>query len=337
VTFAPLFWLPDLMSDILTLARAHARSGKAAEAEAMLEEASDAGNGDASAELGLWLLRGDQISRDVSRARRFLGRAARSGNEEAILLEIALSANGSGGKVDWPTALGLLRKGARHHDYLRRELEIVENLDLDDDGYPKRPPRGTLIDERVRMIRYPSFLSAAECQHLANIALNTLRPSTVFDPNTGHQIANPIRSSDGTIIGPAQEDLVVQAICRRIAVTSGTSLQHGEPISILRYSPGHEYKPHFDAIGSARNNRAKTMLMYLNDAYAGGQTAFPAMGLSIEPTAGDAVIFDGLDADGSVQSLSLHAGLPVLRGQKWVATRWIRQQPFDPWTVAQDK
>lgn len=321
------------MTDVLTQARSRAATGKegAAEAAAMLAEASAAGNNDAAAELGIWLLRGDLISRDVPRAREFLGCAAHGGHEEALLLEMALSANGSGGEIDWQGAVALLKEGARHYGYLKRDLELIEGLDLDDKGHPRRAPRGTLIDERLQIIRYSSFLSPKECQHLANVAVTSLAPSTVFDPNTGRQIANPIRSSEGTVIGPAQEDLVVQAICRRIASATDTPFENGEPLSILRYSPGQEYRPHFDAIAGARNNRIKTVLMYLNDAYEGGQTAFPRMNIVIEPKAGDAVVFDNITAEGSVQTLSLHAGLPVQRGQKWVATRWIRQHPFEPW------
>lgn len=322
------------MTDLLAQARSRAMTGKegATKAAAMLAEASAAGNSGAAAELGIWLLRGDLISRDVPRAREFLGRAARSGHEEAMLLEIALSANGSGGEIDWPGAVTLLKEGARHYDYLRHDLELIEELDLDDGGHPRHIPQGTLIDEQLQIVRYTAFLSPKECQHLANVAVTSLAPSTVFDPNTGRQIANPIRSSEGTVIGPAQEDLVVQAICRRIASATGTPFENGEALSILRYSPGQEYRPHLDAIAGARNNRVKSVLMYLNDAYEGGETAFPRINIVIEPKAGDAVVFDNLTHEGSVQTLSLHAGLPVRRGQKWVATRWIRQHPFEPWT-----
>lgn len=322
-----------MATDIVQLANAKASEGKAADAAALLEQAGAAGNLDASAELGLWLLRGDLIPRDVPRARMFLGQAAEGGNEEAILLEIALSANGSGGATDWGAALHLLKRNAPHYDYLGRELALIERLDLDSNGHPQQPIAGTVIDKRVRMIRYPAFLSSAECQHLANISVRSLRPSTVFDPATGRQIANPIRSSEGTVIGPAQEDLIVQAICRRIAKATETDFAQGEPISILRYGPGQEYRPHFDAIPSAGNNRIKTVLMYLNDSYSGGETDFPELGVVVQPKAGDALVFDGLEEDGSTLILSRHAGLPILSGQKWVATRWIRERRYDPWAA----
>ena len=321
------------MKDVVSHARELARTGQRGDAAALLEKASAAGNRDACAELGLWFLREDIIARDLPRARKFLGQAAALGQEDAILLEIAFSANGTGAQPDWAAAMSLLRRGARDHAYLRDELEIVESLDLDENGFPNSPVNAILVNEELGMLRCPSFLSQRECQHLANVAVSTLQPSSVFDPSTGRQIANLVRTSDGTVIGPAQEDLVVQAVLRRLAKVTGTSVLHGESLSVLRYAPGQEFKPHFDAIPKARNNRVKTVLMYLNDGYGGGQTSFPALGLVIEPRAGDALVFDGVKADGSVHPLSRHAGLPVSRGTKWMATRWIRAKPFDPWTA----
>lgn len=281
----------------------------------------------------MWLLREDIIPRDLPGAREFLRRAAALGHPDAVLLEIAFSANGTGAEPDWGGALSLLRKGARDHHYLRDELEIIESLNLDQSGYPKGAWNGELINEELGMVRFSSFLSQRERQHLANVALGTLEPSTVFDPSTGRQIANPVRTSDGTVIGPAQEDLVVQAVLRRIAKATGTNVCQGESLSVLRYAPGQEFKPHFDAIPNARNNRVKTVLMYLNDGYGGGHTVFSELSLVIEPKAGDAVVFNGLRADGSVNPLSRHAGMPVSHGTKWMATRWIRATLFDPWTA----
>ena len=321
------------MNDVLSLARSMAETGNAAEGVAILEKASEAGDRDAAAELGFWLLRGDRIARDVPRARAFLGCAAALGSEEAISLEIAFSANGSGGKPDWAAALALLRQGATQYAYLKDQLDLIEGLGLDEAGYPREASAGKLIDPGLQMIHYSPFLSPRECQHIANVAVGTLGPSTVFDPATGRQVANPVRTSDGTVIGPAQEDLVVQAVLRRVAKATETDVAQGESLSVLRYSPGQEYRPHFDAIARTRNNRIKTVLMYLNDSYVGGQTAFPDLGLAIDPKAGDALVFDGLNADGSVNTLSRHAGLPITRGTKWVATRWIRARPFDPWTA----
>ncbi|MGN6500780.1 MAG: 2OG-Fe(II) oxygenase [Tsuneonella sp.] len=76
------------------------------------------------------------------------------------------------------------------------------------------------------------------------------------------------------------------------------------------------------------------MLIYLNDGYSGGRTLFSEIPFTVEPVAGDAVVFDGLDASGALLRASRHAGEPVAQGVKWMATRWIRQRPFNPWTAA---
>ena len=72
-------------------------------------------------------------------------------------------------------------------------------------------------------------------------------------------------------------------------------------------------------------NRARTICVYLNDVEAGGETEFPVAGVRVKPQAGRAVIFDNLREDGSPDVDSLHAGMPVVRGEKWLATLWIRQ------------
>jgi len=322
-----------MRSNTIQRARDKARSGATIEAMALLRSAHDHGDPDAAAELAFWLLRGDVVCRDVTEARKLLREAARLGHVEGTLLEIALCANGSGEAADWSAALTLLRQTARAQPWLQRELDIIDQLDLDEHGYPARVPPAELIDERLPILRYPDFLSTDERRHFASVALNMLEPSTVFDPQTSRQVTNPIRNSDGAIIGPAQETLVVQAVNRRIAKATGTALAQGEPFSVLRYRPGQEYKLHYDAIHGETNNRIKTVLLYLNDGYLGGQTAFPDLYVKITPRAGEAIVFDGLNADGSVNPVSRHAGLPVQRGTKWLATRWIRAHAFDPWTI----
>lgn len=160
-----------------------------------------------------------------------------------------------------------------------------------------------------------------------------MQPAVELDPNTGRRIAHPIRTSDGAVIGPTREDLVIQAINRRIALASGTRTAEGEPLAVLRYSPGQQYRPHLDTIAGATNQRVKTVLIYLNQGYAGGETVFPTLDLSIEPRGGDAVVFTNVRPDGRPDERTRHAGLPIRAGVKWLATRWIRREPVDPWTM----
>jgi prolyl 4-hydroxylase len=154
----------------------------------------------------------------------------------------------------------------------------------------------------------------------------------VADPSTGRNIVNPIRTSDGTVIGPAQETLVIAALNRRLAALTGTRVEQGEPLSVLRYAPGQEYRAHVDTLPGAANQRIATAITYLNDGFDGGETLFFVNRLVVKPKAGDVLVFRNLLANGTPDNATRHAGLPVRRGTKWIATRWIRQESYDPWT-----
>lgn len=97
-----------------------------------------------------------------------------------------------------------------------------------------------------------------------------------------------------------------------------------------RYRPGEQYRMHFDAIPGFSNQRILTMIVWLNDDFEGGETQFPKAGLSLRHSAGDAILFRNVDADGRRDPDAAHAGLPVTRGEKVIASRWIRERPFEP-------
>ena len=104
--------------------------------------------------------------------------------------------------------------------------------------------------------------------------------------------------------------------------------RQAEPLQVLRYRSGGEYKPHMDAIRAEPNQRILTVLVYLSDDYEGGETQFPRTGLSFRGRTGDALLFRNADSDGRPDPLTLHAGLPVTRGTKYLASRWIRAEKF---------
>jgi prolyl 4-hydroxylase len=122
------------------------------------------------------------------------------------------------------------------------------------------------------------------------------------------------------------EDLVIQRINHCIADASGTRYAWGEPLHVLRYGPSQQYRPHHDAhaFGPPEKRRIATALIYLNDAYEGGETNFPEIGVTVRGAVGDMLIFHNLTADRMPDPRMTHAGLPVTRGEKWLATRWIR-------------
>ncbi|MHC9420502.1 2OG-Fe(II) oxygenase [Sphingomonas citri] len=311
-----------------------AASGQAVAAAEVLAEAARGGDADAAMLLAVWLLRGAPLRRDLTAARVWLRRAVEIGHVDAALTEVALTANGSGASADWPSALAFLRTAAAHDPVAAAQLALVNAMALDRSGLPTRLPAPESLSAAPRIVRFPALLTPAECAHLAGVGAALLEPARVIDPRTGAWVAHPIRTSDGGSIGPTREDLVVRAINVRVAAISDTSVAQGEPLTVLRYRPGQEYRPHLDTIQGATNQRIVTVLLYLNQGFAGGGTHFPEVDLTVTPRGGDALLFANTRADGRSDPTSRHAGLPVTQGAKWLATRWIRAAPVDPWTLA---
>lgn len=316
---------------VVDAARQLAGSGQADQAVAMLEAAGDRGDSAALFQLAAWRLIGQPVPRDLPRARALLRRAVAIGHVDAALMEVALTANGSGGVPDWPRAVALLKAAAEHDPVAQEQRRLLDEMNLDDCGAPQKvlapePLTGDAIQ------RFAAFASAAECAHIAGAGADLLAPAVVVDPQTGRQVAHPVRTSHEAVIGPMRESLVVQAINRRIALCSHTAVEQGEALTLLRYQPAQQYRLHHDSITGTGNQRIATALLYLNDGYTGGETHFPEFELTIVPRAGDLVVFRNLTADGRPDPRMRHAGLPIIRGVKWLATRWIRSRPFSPWT-----
>ena len=146
---------------------------------------------------------------------------------------------------------------------------------------------------------------------------------------------NAARTSDGMFFERGETDLI-RRIESRIATLLRWPLDHGEGLQVLRYRPGAEYQPHYDYFEPAHastpgilkrgGQRVATLVMYLNTPVAGGSTIFPDIGLDVAPVKGNAVFFSYDRPHPSTQTL--HGGSPVLDGEKWVATKWLRQGVF---------
>jgi prolyl 4-hydroxylase len=195
-------------------------------------------------------------------------------------------------------------------------------------GFPASPLPSRQLAEAPAVFAFESFATTAECAYLRTKIEGALTPSVVIDPANGRMIPHPIRSSDGAVFGVFDEDLVVNAINRRIAAASGTPLAAGEPLQLLRYRQGGEYRAHFDALPEGGSQRILTLILYLSDQYGGGETRFMRTGLVFRGRVGDALLFRNVTADGRPDPLALHAGLPVTHGEKLIASRWIRGDKF---------
>ncbi|MEO8811155.1 MAG: 2OG-Fe(II) oxygenase [Rhodanobacter sp.] len=179
------------------------------------------------------------------------------------------------------------------------------------------------------------ILDEAECSELIELARPRLQRALTVDDQGGQQV-DLRRTSEGMFFTLGELPLV-RRIEQRLADLVGLPASHGEGLQILHYRPGQEYEPHFDwfdpalpgyeTITRAGGQRVASVVMYLNTPEEGGGTAFPELGLTVTARRGSAVYFA---YEGGDQS-SLHAGLPVIRGEKWIATKWLRERPYrDP-------
>ncbi len=186
----------------------------------------------------------------------------------------------------------------------------------------------------------PGALAPLECDYLIAVSAPLMQPSKVVDADEAGAVAAGYRTSDGAVLLPAHMDFPAVCLLRRLSAHAGIAPEQGEFLSLLRYRPGQEYRPHHDYLlpdaadysrVKACGQRRSTLLTYLNGGYAGGETAFPDLDITFKGSPGDALWFENTDGRGKPFETSLHAGAPVTSGEKWLMTLWCREKPFWPW------
>jgi prolyl 4-hydroxylase len=191
------------------------------------------------------------------------------------------------------------------------------------------------ISPQLMVLR--GFLSDEECDHLIELGRPRIERSTTVDPDTGEIIIVQDRSSASTYFHLGQTPIVA-AVEKRIADMVRLPVENGEGLQLLNYQVGQCYMPHFDFFDPALKGsgvvlatggqRVATCIMYLNTVEAGGETHFPEVDRKVAPVKGDAILFYNILPDGQVDKMSLHASLPVLAGEKWAATKWMREREY---------
>lgn len=190
--------------------------------------------------------------------------------------------------------------------------------------------------EKPHLVLLGQLLSPEECAALIASARPRMARSLTVQTATGGEERNPQRTSDGMFFERGETPLV-QRIEARIAQLLGWPLENGEGLQVLHYRPGAEYRPHHDYFDPAEpgtpallqrgGQRVGTLVMYLNTPGYGGETTFPDLGLAVAPQCGNAVFFSYAQPHPGTRTL--HGGAPVVTGEKWVATKWLRERRFD--------
>jgi prolyl 4-hydroxylase len=186
-----------------------------------------------------------------------------------------------------------------------------------------------------RIVVFGSLLSDEECDALIEQAKPRLARSLTVQIKTGGEEMNADRTSNGMFFQRGENELV-QRIEARIAKLVNWPIENGEGLQVLHYTPGTEYKPHYDyfdptepgtpTILKRGGQRVATLIMYLGEPEKGGGTVFPDIHFEVAPKRGNAVFFSYERAHPSTRSL--HGGQPVVQGEKWIATKWLREGVF---------
>ncbi len=186
-----------------------------------------------------------------------------------------------------------------------------------------------------RIVVFGNLLSDEECEAIIAAARPRMARSLTVATQSGGEEINDDRTSDGMFFQRGETD-VVQRLEQRIARLLRWPLENGEGLQVLHYGPGAEYKPHHDyfaphepgtpTIIKRGGQRVGTLVMYLNEPEQGGGTVFPEVPLQVVPRRGNAVFFSYERPDPSTRTL--HGGAPVRRGEKWIATKWLREREF---------
>ncbi|KAL2348333.1 hypothetical protein Fmac_002333 [Flemingia macrophylla] len=229
------------------------------------------------------------------------------------------------------------------------EYRVLQAGDSGDDSITSIPYQ--VLSWHPRAMYFPNFASVEQCESIIEMARGGLKPSEVALRNgETEESTEGVRTSYGVFISAYEDKTgVLSAIEEKISKATKIPRTHGEAFNILRYKVGQKYSAHLDPLdpdeyGPQKSQRVASFLVYLTDVSEGGETAFPyengfnmdgsynfedCIGLRVRPRKGDGLLFYSLFPNNTIDPTSLHASCPVIKGEKWVATKWIRDQVHD--------
>tara|TARA_Y100001958_G_C21216227_1_gene541638 strand:- start:1028 stop:1642 length:615 start_codon:yes stop_codon:yes gene_type:complete len=189
-----------------------------------------------------------------------------------------------------------------------------------------------------------NFLSEKECKFIINVSKDNLKLAGVskMDNEKGLETGKYKGRTNSSYWMTHDAYPETLKIAKKIAKKIGCNYKCFESFQVIHYNENEEYKYHYDAYDMnetekykkftrERGNRLRTVLVYLNDVEEGGGTGFDTLNeyegeIIVEPKMGKMVVFNNVNDDGSLNRKSRHAGLPVIKGEKWAFNLWLRER-----------
>jgi prolyl 4-hydroxylase len=324
--------------------------GSYQEAYDALSLASRQGDLAAMSELGHRLLVGDRAPKSPQHALALLIEAMKQGEPRALARGAALTAGGVHVQQGWEGALQLLGQAAAAGDAAARgQLVCLQPADAPAADWATMAARvpltqwlqpAPLVALHEKVQRVPDLVPLPVCAWLIGRAVGRLQPALVYD-SVDHKVeVHQMRTNTMAMYDYATLDVVQFLVQARMALTCGYRIQHFEHPTILHYNVGEQITPHFDFIDSKASDYAQqieqmgqrmiTFLLYLNDAYEGGETTFPELGIVHRGRMGDGLFFINAHPDLAPDRRMLHTGSPPTSGEKWVISQFISSKALRP-------
>ena len=340
------------------LAASYDRRGDHDEAINVLARATKRGNVEAMTQLGKRLLVGDRAPYLPGSGARFLFDAAKLGGPEAADRLSVLVGGGIYFRQSWNDALNVLLTSAERgwepaQDQIRilassdelAELSasdsppadiwrrLVMNIDF---SFWNRPPQTVTLSESPLIRHFAGLVPPQICSWLVERARDRLAPAKVYDSLASQDTIHSTRTNSAASFNLAETDFVTLLVQTRMVAACGLPLAQMEAATVLHYDVGQEITEHYDFVDphipnyaeeiETNGQRLVTFLIYLNEDYDGGETAFPKLGLSHRGRLGEGLYFVNALANREPDLRTVHAGRPPLRGEKWVLSQFIRDR-----------
>lgn len=296
--------------------------------------------------LGKRLLIGDRAPRSPDDGVKLLQHALRTGGGEAAARLAVLHALGVCVEQDVARAIELLAVAAeRDWRPAQQQLRVLAGqsgetawqrlaASIDPDRWTSVPER-QVINASPLICSHPEFAGHAVCRWLIQKAHGRLTRAEVYDSVAREVTVSATRTNTVASMNLLETDIVTSLVQMRMAACTGIPLRHLEPLTVLHYAEGEEIADHYDFIDPQSGNyelelaqggqRIITFLIYLNDDYSGGETAFPELNVRHKGRLGEGLFFVNSLEDYSADMRSLHAGRPVASGEKWIVSQFIRR------------
>ena len=274
---------------------------------------------------------------DDLRSEAGLGRlvdAALGGDPDALHRMAVLAASGAGIPLNWPVAIKTLRYAASlGHAFAKEQLDLLSQFDL---------PQ-LIAAARIRHVldspvlgACDGFLEPALCDWVIERARPRMAQARTYDARLVDGLVSDARTNTFTDFDIRNMDVVLAAVRARIAATLEIPAIGFEHTAVLHYAAGERFAPHHDYLDpaiatfaaniAAEGQRVATFLVYLNDGFEGGETAFPRLDLAHRGRKGDALFFFNVDDSGKPDPRTLHEGRAPATGEKWLLSQFVRRR-----------